>query len=91
MKSVIIDPDILSGIPVVSGTCIPAHDVAAILAAGHSVQDVLNVYDHPDLTAELVLDAAAWAAEHPPIRYPPMKGRPPEGTRLITRRTYQRP
>lgn len=45
---IIIDPDICNGKPVVRGTRITAQTVLEFLAAGDSVQDVLDEY--PALT-----------------------------------------
>lgn len=61
-------PDILSGTPVIAGTRIPVHDVAAALAAGQSMERVLSAY--PSLTEEQADLAALYA------RANPLQGRP---------------
>jgi uncharacterized protein (DUF433 family) len=47
---IVIDPDILNGRPVVSGTRITAQTILEFLAAGDSTEDVLAEY--PALTRE---------------------------------------
>jgi len=51
------------GDPVIKGTEIEAHRIAALLAGGASVEDVLR--DFPILTRTQVMSAAAYAKAHP--------------------------
>ena len=53
MKRIVIDPDICNGQPVIEGTRITARTVLAFLAAGDSVEEVLEEY--PSLSKEDVL------------------------------------
>lgn len=57
---IIIDPAICNGRPVVKGTRISAQTVMEFLAAGDSVDDVLQEY--PSLTREDVLACMEWAS-----------------------------
>jgi uncharacterized protein (DUF433 family) len=45
-ERITIDPDVLSGKPIVSGTRISVEFVVGLLAQGWSVEDVLKEYDH---------------------------------------------
>jgi len=61
MKDLItMDPTICNGRPVVKGTRITVQTVMEFLAAGDSVDDVLEEY--PALTREDVLACMDWAA-----------------------------
>ena len=53
MSRIVIDPDICNGQPVVKGTRITAQTVLEFLAAGDSVEEVLEEY--PSLSKEDVL------------------------------------
>ena len=76
------NPDIMGGVPVIRGSRIPVHDLAASVAAGVSRERILAAYPGLD---EGTLDlAVAWAEANP------AKGRPrritdllPSGTRLV--------
>jgi len=57
---IIIDPAICNGRPVVKGTRITVQTVMEFLAAGDSVDDVLEAY--PSLTREHVLACMEWAS-----------------------------
>ena len=56
----VIDPAICNGRPVVRGTRITVQTVMEFLAAGDSVDDVLEAY--PSLTREQVLACIEWAS-----------------------------
>lgn len=56
-------PDVLGGLPVIKGTRIPVHDVAASLAAGHSIERILAAY--PGLDAEKIRLAGLYAEANP--------------------------
>lgn len=80
---VTISDAIMGGTPVISGTRVPVHDVAAAIAAGIPVKEILE--DYPSLTEDK-LELAALYAEANPLR-----GRPkpvianlPRGTRVIS-------
>jgi uncharacterized protein (DUF433 family) len=61
MDRIIIDPDICNGQPTIRGTRIAARTVLEFLAAGDSVQDVLEEY--PSLTREDVLACISFSSE----------------------------
>ncbi|AZS19915.1 MULTISPECIES: DUF433 domain-containing protein [unclassified Caulobacter] len=65
---VVEDPEILSGTPVIRGTRVPVYDVAASVAAGLSVSDILEGY--PSLNEEKVELAVIFADATP------QRGRP---------------
>lgn len=80
---VTISDDVMGGTPVISGTRVPVHDVAAAMAASIPVKEILE--DYPSLTEDK-LELAALYAEANPLR-----GRPkpalatlPEGARVIS-------
>ena len=81
-------PDVLGGTPVIKGTRMPVHDVAASVEAGIPRARILAAY--PGLTAEQVDLAALYAQANPP------RGRPrgptplPTGARVLTRRVVRR-
>lgn len=57
---IVIDPAVCNGRPVVRGTRITVQTVMEFLAAGDSVDDVLEAY--PALTREQVLACMEWAS-----------------------------
>lgn len=57
---IVIDPNICGGRPIVRGTRITAQTVLEFLAAGDSVEDVLDEY--PTLTREDVLACLEYGA-----------------------------
>jgi uncharacterized protein (DUF433 family) len=61
MNRIVIDPDICNGQPVVRGTRITARTVLEFLAAGDSIEDVLEEY--PSLTREDVLACIGLSSE----------------------------
>ena len=65
---VVEDPEILSGTPVIRGTRVPVYDVAASVAAGLAVSDILEGY--PSLNEEKVELAVIFADATP------QRGRP---------------
>lgn len=58
--SITIDPAICNGRPVVKGTRITVQTVIEFLAAGDTVEDVLEKY--PTLTREDILACMDWAS-----------------------------
>ena len=61
MSRIVIDPDICNGQPVVKGTRVTAQTVLEFLAAGDSVEEVLEEY--PSLTREDVLACIGLSSE----------------------------
>ena len=61
MSRITIDPDICNGKPTIKGTRITAQTVLEFLAAGDSIEDVLEEY--PSLSREDVLDCVKFSAE----------------------------
>jgi uncharacterized protein (DUF433 family) len=59
-ERIVIDPDICNGRPVIRGTRIAVQTVLEFLAAGDSVDDVLEEY--PALSREDVLACLAFAS-----------------------------
>lgn len=80
---VTISDDIMGGSPVISGTRVPVHDVAAAMAAGIPVKEILE--DYPSLTEDK-LELAALYAEANPLRGrpKPLIARLPKGTRALS-------
>jgi uncharacterized protein (DUF433 family) len=66
--AVVEDPEILGGTPVIKGTRVPAHDIAASAAAGISYERIKTSY--PSLTDEMIELAILYAKATPP------RGRP---------------
>lgn len=67
-KMVVEDPEVLSGTPVVRGTRIPVHDVAAQVEAGVPREEIFEMYPH--LNAAQVELASIYA------KAVPQRGRP---------------
>ena len=67
-QMVVEDPEILSGTPVIRGTRVPVHDVAAQLDAGVPMERILRSY--PSLNASQVELASIYA------KAAPQRGRP---------------
>lgn len=61
MNRIVIDPDISNGQPTIRGTRIAARTVLEFLAAGDSVEDVLEEY--PSLKREDVLACSGLSTE----------------------------
>jgi uncharacterized protein (DUF433 family) len=79
---VIADPEILSGTPVIKGTRVPVYDVAASVAAGIPMEEILSSY--PSLNREQVELAALYAEAHPPREAPGRRASLPPGTKIIS-------
>ena len=60
-KLIVSDPNVMMGKPVVSGTRITVELILEKLAAGESVDQILDA--HPRLTREAIQAALAFAAE----------------------------
>ena len=61
---VVVDPDILGGMPVIKGTRIPVHDVAASVRENIPAERILRAY--PALTEQKITLAKLWSDAHPP-------------------------
>ena len=61
MNRILIDPDICNGQPVIKGTRITSRTILEFLAAGDSIEDVLEEY--PSLSREDVLACLQFSAE----------------------------
>ncbi|MBI5375081.1 MAG: DUF433 domain-containing protein [Candidatus Schekmanbacteria bacterium] len=61
-ETIICDPKILSGKPVVKGTRISVAFILQCLASGMSIEDILHGY--PTLTREGILSALDYAARN---------------------------
>ena len=61
MERIVVDPDICNGAPVIGGTRIPVRTVLEFLAAGDSIENVLEEY--PSLTREDVLQCLRFSAD----------------------------
>lgn len=80
--AVVEDPEILGGAPVLKGTRIPVHDIAANLAGGAAIEELLE--DYPGLTAETI-ELAVLYAEANPLRGRPRKPLDPPGYVLLSK------
>lgn len=63
--TIVIDPEIRSGKPIIKGTRITAFDVLGWLASGMTYEDVLE--DFPELTKEQLLACLGYAADREAI------------------------
>ena len=61
MNRIVIEPDVCNGLPTILGTRITAQTVLEFLAAGDSINDVLEEY--PSLTREDVLACIGFSSE----------------------------
>lgn len=61
MNRILVDPDICNGQPVIKGTRITSRTILEFLAAGDSIEDVLEEY--PSLSREDVLACLQFPAE----------------------------
>jgi uncharacterized protein (DUF433 family) len=81
---VIADPEILSGTPVIKGTRVPVYDVAASVAAGVQMEEILSSY--PSLNREQVELAALYAEANPAPVGRARRTPPPPGAKIISSR-----
>jgi len=61
VERIVMDPEVLSGKPVIKGTRIPVYLILELLAAEMSVDDVLKEY--PKLTREDIQAALEYASK----------------------------
>ena len=87
-KVVVSDPGVLSGTPVIRGTRIPVHDVAASVAAGIPTKRILDAY--PALDKEKIDLATIYSLANPPRGRPRASDALPAGAALITERRTPR-
>ncbi len=59
MDRIEINPEILGGKPVIKGTRIPVYQILKLLAAGYTIEKVVE--DYPDITKEDVKAAIEYA------------------------------
>lgn len=85
---VTMSDDVLSGTPVIRGTRVPVYDVAASVAAGYPLEQILTAY--PSLDAEMVRLAAIYAEADPPRAYSYRAPELPEGAVIISKRRVVR-
>ena len=85
---VVSDPDVLEGAPVVRGTRIPVHDVAASVAAGIPTERILAAY--PSLNMGQVELAAIYAEANPARGRPRTNDELPRGAVVIADRRVPR-
>ena len=78
---VVSDPEILGGTPVLRGTRVPVYDVAACVAAGESIEEILDAY--PSINADKIGLAAIYAEANPVRGRPRVLGELPKGAILI--------
>lgn len=79
---------ILGGTPVIGGTRVPAHDVAAAVATGHPLARILEAW--PSLDQEKIRLAAIYAEANPLRGRPRGGGRLPQGAVIVTDRRIAR-
>ncbi len=61
MNRIVIEPDICNGQPTIRGTRIAAQTILEFLAAGDSIEDVLEEY--PSLTKDDILACIGFSSE----------------------------
>lgn len=85
---VVSDPDMLGGVPVVRGTRVPVHDVAASVAAGLPMARILAAY--PSLDADEIELAAIYADANPARGRPRANDVLPRGASIVAERRVAR-
>jgi uncharacterized protein (DUF433 family) len=61
MKKIIVHPDICNGQPIFEGTRIPIQTILGFLAAGDSIEDILEEF--PNLTREDILGCLGFSSQ----------------------------
>lgn len=82
-RMIVSDPDVMKGTPVYRGTRIPVHTIAAMLAQGATVQEIVEGY--PALTHEAVELAPVYAKAFPRRGRPPSRPWARQQSRTVTR------
>lgn len=85
---VVSDPEVLGGTPVLRGTRIPVHDLAASVAAGIPAARILAAY--PGLDAEKLELAILYAEANPARGRPRARRALPQNAKIITDRKVPR-
>ena len=85
---VVSDPDVLGGAPVLRGTRVPVHDVAASVAAGLPIDRILAAY--PSLDADKIELATIFAEANPARGRPRLFEELPKGATIIADRRVPR-
>jgi len=61
MRRIEVNPEILSGKPVINGTRIPVYVILNLLSEGYSINEIIEFY--PDLTREDILECIKYASK----------------------------
>jgi uncharacterized protein (DUF433 family) len=85
---VVSSPDVLSGTPVIRGSRVPVHHIAASVASGFAMKRILAAY--PSLDADKVELAVIYAEANPPRGRPRHRTEPPANAVVITDRRLPR-
>jgi len=88
---VVMDPEILSGTPVIRGTRVPVYDIAASVTIGIPMERILSAY--PSLKREQVELATLYVEANPQRGRPRQKAPLPPNAKVISRskRTISKP
>ncbi|MDA8348381.1 MAG: DUF433 domain-containing protein [Pseudomonadota bacterium] len=86
--AVVSDPEILRGAPVLPGTRVPVHDVAASVAAGFPLDRILAAY--PSLDADKIALAVIYAQACPAPGVARISDELPQGGKVIAHRRVPR-
>ena len=84
----VCDPDVLGGAPVVRGTRIPIHDIAASVAAGLPIERILQAY--PSLGVDKIELAVIYAEANPARGRPRTSDELPKGAVIVADRRVPR-
>jgi uncharacterized protein (DUF433 family) len=87
-EMVVSDPDVLGGTPVVRGTRVPVHDVAASVMADLPAERILAAY--PSLDADKIELAAIYAEANPARGRPRKSDELPKGAVVLADRRLPR-
>jgi uncharacterized protein (DUF433 family) len=82
---VVMDPEILSGTPIVSGTRVPIYDVAASIASGIPMERILAAY--PSLSRKQVELATLYVEANPQRGRPRLETSLPPKARITSKRS----
>lgn len=87
-KMVVVDADLLGGTPVLRGTRVPVHDIAASVAAGVPMDRIRSAY--PSLDREMVELAVVYAEANPPRGRPRTINALSSGATIVSERRVPR-
>ena len=66
-KSIISDPTILSGMPVIKGTRVPVARILSLLKEGYTLEEIHDQFDHISVaTLEGAIEEVAMIINHTP-------------------------